>query len=85
MLTLLTSGTRTGAAAAEKLDLFKRDALHTYRSYPGCALDPLATFQRSVDAVGTILDEEQKESFMAELPDAFRRSSLLLEALARVK
>ena len=83
MLTLLTSGARIGAAAAEKLDLFRRDALHTYRTYPESVDNPLGTFRRAVDGMGAALGEERQEVFLGELPDAFRRCSLLLEALAR--
>jgi len=85
MLTFLTSGTRIGASAAEKLDLFQKDALHTFRTYPEGIKDPLVAFRQGVDAAGQALTEEQREGVMAELPDAFRRSSLLLEALAREK
>ena len=82
-LTMLTSGTRVGAAATEKLGLFDRDAVRTYASYPGLASRPLAAFVAAVNGAGEALAEAEREAWMAELPWAMQKASLLLEALAK--
>lgn len=83
MLTLLTSGNRVGAAATEKLGLFAKGAVNTYRTYPPHVDRPLEAFIAAVNAAGEALGEAEREAFMAELPAAMQKASLLLEALAR--
>lgn len=83
ILTLLTSGVRITAAAVEKLDLFRRDALRTHRGYPGHVNSPLSTLRAAINEIGGFLEDEQEDALAAELPNAIRRTSLVLEALAR--
>ncbi len=71
-MTHLTTGFRIGAAAAEKLDLFRVGAVNFYQNYPSPltlkGADPLRAFISNVNAVGQILSATQKESVMEELP-----------------
>lgn len=83
MLTLLTSGNRVGAAATEKLGLFARGAVNTYRTFPTHVERPLEAFVAAVNAAGEAMREAEREAFMAELPAAMQKTSLLLEALAK--
>jgi hypothetical protein len=83
MLTLLTSGVRLTAAAVEKLDLFRRDALRTHRSFPEHVSSPLSTLRAAINEIGGFLNDGQEDTLASELPNAIRRTSLLLEALAR--
>jgi hypothetical protein len=82
-LTLLTSGNRVGASAAEKLGLFARQAVHTYRTYPEKTLQPLPAFRSALDAAGEELGEEGRALVVDEVGPAMRKASTLLEALAR--
>ena len=71
-----------GAAAAEKLNLFRIEAVNFYHSYPPAMADPLQFFIAMVNTIGELLSAEQREKIMQELPQAFRKVSLLLTALA---
>lgn len=83
-LTLLTSGARIGAAATERLSLFARQAVRTFKEYPeGMADPPLTVFRSAVDALGAGLDLGGQDVLLAELPAAMQRTAVLLEALAR--
>jgi len=82
-LTLLTSGMRIGAAATERLGLFAKQAVHTYRTYPDEVGRPLEAFVTAVNAAGDALEQRGREAFVVALPGAMQRASLLLEALAR--
>ena len=85
MLVFLTGGTRIGAAATEKLGLFKRGAVHTFVDYSKLDAPPLGLFRAAVDQLGLALNFEQQDAFLKELPVAMRRTSVLLEALAKDK
>jgi hypothetical protein len=85
LLTLLTSGNRIGATAAEKLDLFSRNAVQTFKEYPNTEVSPLKMFRTGVDELGPVLNPVQQDIFMDELPSAMRRTGVLLESLARSK
>ena len=85
MLTLLTSGNRIGAAATEKLNLFSRNVVQTFKDYPTADISPLKVFRTGVDELGKVLDPIQQDIFLDELPSAMRRTGVLLEALARTK
>jgi hypothetical protein len=85
LLTLLTSGNRIGATAAEKLDLFSKNAVQTFKDYPNTDVSPLKLFRTAVDELGPVLNPIQQDIFMDELPSAMRRTGVLLEALARDK
>lgn len=85
LLTLLTSGNRIGATAAEKLDLFTKNAVQTFKDYPNTDVSPLKTFRTAVDELGPVLNPIQQAIFLDELPSAMRRTGVLLEALARDK
>lgn len=82
-LSLLSSGTRIGAAAAERLNLFPINALQTYRSYPEQVNQPLETLISLVNRLGRSLKDAEKEIVMEEVATAMQRSALLLEALAK--
>lgn len=85
LLTLLTSGNRIGATAAEKLDLFSKNAVQTFKDYPNTDVSPLKLFRTAVDELGPVLNPIQQDIFLDELPSAMRRTGVLLEALARDK
>jgi len=85
LLTLLTSGNRIGATAAEKLDLFAKDAVQTFKDYPNKDVSPLKMFRTAVDELGPALNPDQQAIFLDELPSAMRRTGVLLEALAQDK
>eukprot|EP00887_Chlorella_sp_A99_P003140 scaffold9.g3140.t1 len=79
----LTSGTRIAAAASDKLGLLDQGALSFYRDYPPALGDPLQCFIASVNRLGEMLTEEQRDALLAELPRALVKGSALLAALAR--
>lgn len=79
----LSGGTRIGAAAAEKLDLFVKGATQTYQHYPGMVdRDVWQVLKQCVNEAGVCLSSEQKEVVFQELPRAFRKAGLMLAALA---
>eukprot|EP00798_Chlamydomonas_sp_ICE-L_P003136 gene3136-13149_t len=81
----LAGGMRFGAAATERLNLFKRGATKFYRVYPEHVEDPLKTFKQGVDTAGQYLEgnaAEAKEAMYQELPRAMQKVSLLMAALA---
>ena len=77
----LTTGMRIGSAVAEKQNLFAADALNFYRTYHDVA-DPLKQFITVVNQAGDLLNDDQQEQVMGELPRAFPKISLLLTTLA---
>ena len=82
-VTLLTVGTRIGASAAERLDLFRAQAIHTWRSYaPQAGGHPVACLTHDINAAGEQLSAGQREVLLEELPDAFLQASVLLRCLA---
>ena len=88
MLALLTTGNRVGAAAAEKLDLFRRGAVNTFKTYPLLVKEaddksPVALFYSAVDNLGRAMSLEEQEMFLKEVPSALRRTAVLLESLAK--
>ncbi len=83
-ITHLTTGSRVGAAAAEKLHLVPAGALAMYQSFPAAAGDPLQCFVAGMNSVGQGLTAEQNGQVVPELPRAFTKTSLLLDVLARI-
>lgn len=78
----LTSGTRVGAAATEKLNLFACRAVASYHSYPEGITDPMAKFQGWLNAAGAAMSGDQREALFGELPKAISKTGLLLMPLA---
>lgn len=78
----LSTGMRIGSAAAERLGLFAKEALKTYRVYPKHVKDILQTFKDHVNSAGALLSVDQREVVMSELVEAFPRVSALLVVLA---
>jgi hypothetical protein len=83
-ITQLTTGGRVGAAAAVKLQLVPAGALALYHSFPAVEGDPLQCFVGGMNSMGQQLGSEQVALLVAELPRAFTKTSLLLDALAHV-
>ena len=77
LLTLLTSGNRIGATAAEipLLNLFSRNAVR----YPNPGVSPLNVFRTAVDELGPVLNTVQQDVFLDELPPALRCNGVILE------
>ncbi|KAK9804073.1 hypothetical protein WJX73_002655 [Symbiochloris irregularis] len=82
-VTNLSMGARIGSAAAEKLNLFKADAIHTWRTFPEAAgRNPVMKFAEEVNAAGTVLSPQQRQMVVDELRAAMISTSLLLQTLA---
>ncbi|PRW60809.1 heme oxygenase [Chlorella sorokiniana] len=81
----LTSGGRIAAAAVQKLQLPAIDALAFYRDYPLMpeGARPLERFVAAANSLGELLNAEQQEALMQELPKAMTKTSTLLVPLAR--
>lgn len=76
-------GSRIGSAAAEKLNLFKADAIHTWRTFPEAAgRNPVMKFAQEVNAAGAGLSRQQRQLVADELRPAMISTSLLLQTLA---
>ena len=76
-------GSRVGSAAAEKLNLFKAQATHTWRSFPKqVGRNPVVTFAENVNTAGTMLSQMQKQTVLDELGPAMVRTSMLLLTLS---
>lgn len=82
-VTNLSMGTRIGSAAAEKLNLFKAQAVQTWRGFPAAAgRNPVVTFAEHVNTAGTYLTQQQRQSIIDELAAAMIRTSMLLSTLS---
>jgi hypothetical protein len=85
-VTHLTTGIRIGAAAAEKLDLFRVHAANFYQNYPAPlsleGADPLRAFMANVNGAGRLLSAEQKEVVFDELPKGVTSCAKTLYVLA---
>ena len=76
-------GARIGSAAAEKLNLFKAQAIRTWRAFPAAVgRNPVVTFAENVNAAGTSLTLQQRQAVIDELGPAMVRTSLLLLSLS---
>lgn len=76
-------GARIGSAAAEKLNLFKADAIHTWRTFPEAAgRNPVLNLAQNVNAAGAVLTRQQRQVVLDELRAAMISTSLLLQTLA---
>lgn len=80
---ILTSGNRIGSMATEKLDLFGRGAVCVYTAYPERIGDPLASLQDAVDGAGALLEERDRLLLLDQVGAAMKRTSTILEPLAR--
>ena len=78
----LTTGSRVGSAAAEKLNLFAINAVHSYQSYPSAGSNPLQRLIDTVNTAGNHLSPRQQDTVLQELAKCFPRVSLLLTVLA---
>eukprot|EP00208_Stichococcus_sp_RCC1054_P004820 CAMPEP_0206143040 /NCGR_PEP_ID=MMETSP1473-20131121/19110_1 /ASSEMBLY_ACC=CAM_ASM_001109 /TAXON_ID=1461547 /ORGANISM="Stichococcus sp, Strain RCC1054" /LENGTH=389 /DNA_ID=CAMNT_0053538273 /DNA_START=273 /DNA_END=1443 /DNA_ORIENTATION=+ len=79
----LTTGTRIGAAATERLNLFPISATKFYDTYPDSMKDPLRHFLTDINQVGRLVSSEAKEQMLEELPSAMINTSQVLIALAK--
>ena len=76
-------GSRIGSSAAEKLNLFKAQAINTWRTFPeAVGRNPVITFAETVNAAGILLSRQHRQTVVDQLGPAMIRTSLLLQTLA---
>jgi hypothetical protein len=80
-VSIMSLAGRVAAAASEKLGLGASGALCTFLAYD--VESPMRSFLANVDELGECLSATDQDDFMAELPKALQKTSLLLDALAR--
>lgn len=54
-----------------------------YQNYPDVVMDPVAEFIVYINQIGKLLSEDHKLIVFAELPTAFKMTSVLYAPLAR--
>jgi hypothetical protein len=78
-----TTGTRIGAAAAERLSLFARGAAAAYFDYPPSVADARAALEAWFDGtLGAAASAADREAMFAELPRAIVRAGQMMAPLA---
>lgn len=85
IITQLATGNRIGSVCVEKLNLFEKNAMSTYVSFPEEAKNPMLTFNTAVNELGRALSGQVvvEKEFFDQLMDAAARCSLFFLPLAK--